>query len=103
MRLAPGHPERSERSAFPLRARFRELPSQKISSTQRKPKAAHAGMGLFSLLLRWLTWPVAALCAAGALLFNLYALPVFGRGSSRAAPRRRDAARRPSPPPPPPL
>jgi uncharacterized protein (TIGR00297 family) len=47
-------------------------------------------MGLFALLLRWLSWPLAALCAAAALLFNLFALPAFGRGIYRDPERRRD-------------
>jgi len=67
------------------------MPPPKISSAEWKRKAVHAGVGLFSLFLRWLTWPIAALCAAGALLFNLFALPVFGRGIYRDATRRRDA------------
>ncbi len=35
----------------------------------------HAGAGLFALLLPWLSWPQAALCAAAALAFNLLVLP----------------------------
>lgn len=35
----------------------------------------HIGVGLFALLLAWLTWPQAAACAAGALAFNLLVLP----------------------------
>ena len=65
-------------------------PSNAISSGEWGRKAVHAGMGLFSLLLRWITWPVAALCAAAALLFNLFALPAFGRGIYRDPERRRD-------------
>jgi len=47
-------------------------------------------MGSFALLLRWLSWPVAALCAAAALLFNLFALPAFGRAIYRDPEKRRD-------------
>ena len=38
-------------------------------------KAVHLGMAAFALLLRWLTWEQAALCAAAAFLFNLLILP----------------------------
>jgi len=53
-------------------------------------KVVHAGMGVFALALRFIAWPVAALCAAGALLFNLFALPLFGRGIYRDAGKKRD-------------
>ncbi|HKB71514.1 MAG TPA: DUF92 domain-containing protein [Thermoanaerobaculia bacterium] len=66
------------------------MPSATISVGEWGRKAVHAGMGLFALLLRWLSWPIAALCAAGALLFNLFALPAFGRGIYRDGARRRD-------------
>lgn len=35
----------------------------------------HIGAGAFALLLRWLTWPQAALFAVAAIAFNLLALP----------------------------
>ena len=35
----------------------------------------HIAVGLFALLLRWLTWPQAAAMAAAALFFNLLVLP----------------------------
>jgi uncharacterized protein (TIGR00297 family) len=35
----------------------------------------HLVVGLFALLLPWLTWPQAALLAAGAVAFNLIVLP----------------------------
>lgn len=38
-------------------------------------KAVHLTMAGFALLLRWLTWPQAALCAAAAFAFNLLLLP----------------------------
>ena len=63
----------------------------KISSSEWKRKAVHAGMGLFALALRWLTWEQAALCALAALLFNLFVIPRFGRGLYRAASGHRDA------------
>ncbi len=66
-------------------------PIGEISRGEWGRKAVHAGMGLFGLLLRWLSWPVAALCAAAALLFNLFAIPAFGRGIYRDSGRRRDA------------
>jgi uncharacterized protein (TIGR00297 family) len=61
-----------------------------LSSGEWRRKAVHAGMGLFALLLRRLSWPVAALCALGALLFNLFLIPAFGRGIYRDTARRRD-------------
>jgi len=48
-------------------------------------------MGLFALLLRWLTWEQAVLCALAALLFNLFAMPHIGRGVYRDASKKRDA------------
>ena len=65
-------------------------PSKAISSGEWGRKAVHAGMGSFALLLRWLSWPDAALCAAAALLFNLFALPAFGRAIYRDPEKRRD-------------
>ena len=63
----------------------------RISPGEWGRKAVHAGMGLFAIALRWLSWPVAAAAAAAALLFNLFALPLFGRGIYRDSARRRDA------------
>jgi uncharacterized protein (TIGR00297 family) len=63
---------------------------ERISRGEWGRKAVHAGMGLFGLLLRWLSWPVAALCAFGALIFNLFAVPAFARGLYRDRARRRD-------------
>src|SRR5262249_54511031 len=61
-----------------------------VTGSEWRRKAVHAGMGLFALLLRWLTWPQAALCALAALLFNLYAMPRIGRGIYRDPSRERD-------------
>jgi len=41
--------------------------------TQRQ--LVHIGVGLFALLLRWLTWPQAVALAIAAVAFNLFALP----------------------------
>jgi uncharacterized protein (TIGR00297 family) len=65
--------------------------SERISRGEWGRKAVHAGMGVFALALRFISWPVAALCAAAALLFNLFALPAFGRSIYRDAEKRRDA------------
>jgi uncharacterized protein (TIGR00297 family) len=62
-----------------------------LCAAEWKRKAVHAGMGLFALLLRWLTWRQAAVCALAALLFNLFAMPRIGRGIYRDAAKRRDA------------
>jgi uncharacterized protein (TIGR00297 family) len=43
-----------------------------FSETQRQ--IVHVSMAAFALLLRYLTWPQAALLAAGALAFNAFAL-----------------------------
>lgn len=61
-----------------------------ISGAEWKRKAVHAGMGLFALLLRWLSWRQAAALALFALLFNLFAMPRIGRGIYRDGTRRRD-------------
>ena len=48
-------------------------------------------MGLFALALRWLDWRGAAVCAAVALVFNVYAMPRIGRHLYRPGiPRRHD-------------
>ena len=62
----------------------------RISPAEWKRKALHAGMGLFALTLKWLDWREAALLAAAALTFNLYAMPRLGRGIYRDGARRRD-------------
>ncbi len=62
----------------------------RIPPAEWKRKALHAGMGLFALALKWLDWRQAAALAAGALLFNLYAMPRLGRGIYRDGARRRD-------------
>ncbi len=62
----------------------------KIPASEWQRKAVHAGMGLFALALRWLTWQQAALCALLALLFNLFVMPRIGRGIYREAAGRRD-------------
>jgi uncharacterized protein (TIGR00297 family) len=61
-----------------------------MTPSEWKRKALHAGMGLFALSLRWLTWQQAALCAAVALAFNLFVMPKIGRGVYRDASRKRD-------------
>jgi uncharacterized protein (TIGR00297 family) len=43
----------------------------------------HMTMGSFALLLRWLLWWQAVAIAAGAVAFNLFALPRIGRGLFR--------------------
>ena len=53
-------------------------------------KAVHGGTGLFSFLLRILTWEAAAVAALAAFLFNLFALPRLG---GRALLRKEEAGR----------
>jgi uncharacterized protein (TIGR00297 family) len=60
------------------------------SPVDYRRKLVHAGMGLFALALRHLTWPQAALCAAIALAFNLFVMPRIGRGIYRDRTRPRD-------------
>lgn len=55
--------------------------------TQRQ--LVHLGVGLFALLLRWLTWPQAALLATAAVAFNLIILPRIAPGVLRDADRHR--------------
>lgn len=61
-----------------------------MTPAEWKRKAVHAGMGLFALALRWLDWRGAALCAALALAFSLFAMPRIGRGLYRDGLRPRD-------------
>jgi uncharacterized protein (TIGR00297 family) len=66
------------------------MPSVKIPPGEWGRKAVHMGMGFFALALRFISWPVAAACAAAALLFNLFALPAFGRSIYRDSAKRHD-------------
>lgn len=62
----------------------------RLDGTEAKRKAVHVGMASFALLLRWLDWRGAALCALGALAFNLLVLPrLGGKALSRADDRAR--------------
>lgn len=59
-----------------------------FSETRRQ--VVHIAMSAFALLLVWLTWWQAALCAAAALLFNAFVLPrAAGDSLSRPADRTR--------------
>ena len=49
----------------------------------------HISMGGFALLLRWITWPQALALAGGALLFNLFVLPLFAGSLYRPGDRAR--------------
>lgn len=62
--------------------------AQGFSETPRQ--TLHMAMGAFAVLLRVLAWWQAALCAAGALVFNLAVLPRIG---GRTLYRQADAAR----------
>jgi uncharacterized protein (TIGR00297 family) len=65
-------------------------PEGPLTPAEWRRKAVHAGFGLFALSLRWLDWRAAAVCALAALLFNVYAMPRFGRGLFRPGVRRHD-------------
>lgn len=61
-----------------------------LSAPEAKRKLLHMAVGLFALLLRWLTWPQAALMAVAAFVFNWQVLPRIGgrrlwRDEERAA------------------
>jgi uncharacterized protein (TIGR00297 family) len=49
-----------------------------VGAAEAKRKAVHVGMAAFALLLRWLDWRGAALCALAAFAFNVLALPRLG-------------------------
>ena len=49
-----------------------------MTSRELKRKLVHIGVGAFALVLRYLTWPEAALMAAAAFLFNWQMLPRLG-------------------------
>jgi uncharacterized protein (TIGR00297 family) len=60
-----------------------------LGGGEAKRKVVHIGVGAFALLLRFLSWPQAALMALAALLFNWRVLPAIGgralwRGGERA-------------------
>lgn len=50
----------------------------KTSSSETSRQVVHITMGGFALLLRYLTWPQAAVMATAALVFNLVVLPRVG-------------------------
>ena len=49
-----------------------------LSSGEAKRKLVHIAVGGFAFLLRYLTWPQAALMAIAAFAFNVYLLPRLG-------------------------
>jgi len=49
-----------------------------VSRGELGRKLVHVAVGHFALLLRWLTWPQAALLAVGAFVFNWQVLPRLG-------------------------
>jgi uncharacterized protein (TIGR00297 family) len=49
-----------------------------LTSGELKRKLVHVAVGAFALLLRYLTWPEAAIMAAAAFLFNWQVLPRLG-------------------------
>lgn len=56
-----------------------------LTGSEAKRKLVHVAVGGFAFLLRFLTWPQAALMALAAFAFNLYLLPrIGGRGLWRA-------------------
>ncbi len=62
----------------------------RLTPSEWRRKAVHAGMGFFALTLRWLDWKAAAGLALAALLFNFFVLPRVGRGIYRDAGKKRD-------------
>ena len=61
-----------------------------LDATEARRKAVHVGMAAFALLLRWLDWKGAALCALAAFAFNVLVLPrLGGRSLFRADDRAR--------------
>ncbi len=63
--------------------------SRKLPRGEGARKAVHLSMAAFALLLKWLSWPLAALCAVGAFAFNLFLLPRLA--GHRMASGREDA------------
>jgi uncharacterized protein (TIGR00297 family) len=62
----------------------------RVSASEWKRKAVHAGFGLCALTLKWLNWEQAAAVALAALLFNLWGMPRLGRGIYRDGAKPRD-------------
>lgn len=61
-----------------------------LTTSEARRKLVHVAVGGFAFLLRFLTWPQAALMAAAAFAFNLYLLPrIGGRGLWRTPDRER--------------
>jgi uncharacterized protein (TIGR00297 family) len=57
-----------------------------VTFSEDRRQIVHIAMGGWALLLRWLTWPQAAVLAVMALAFNTLALPrIGGRSMYRAA------------------
>jgi uncharacterized protein (TIGR00297 family) len=57
--------------------------SARTAHSETRRQIVHMSMGAFALLLRWLTWWQAIALAAGAVAFNVLALPRIGRGLFR--------------------
>ena len=66
------------------------MQQSKVTPSEWRRKAVHAGMGLLAVSLRWLDWKAAAAVALGALLFNLFVMPRVGRGIYREPEKTRD-------------
>jgi uncharacterized protein (TIGR00297 family) len=49
-----------------------------VNSSELRRKLLHMAVGGFAFVLRYLSWPQAALCALGAFLFNWQVLPRLG-------------------------
>src|SRR5688572_16935320 len=66
-------------------------PDPRVSqvSMETRRQLLHLAVGVFALLLRWLTWPQAALLAAVAVAFNLIVLPRIAPQVLRDTDRRR--------------
>jgi phytol kinase len=69
------------RDAVTSRLSRRETAAAEHSETNRQ--IVHMAMGGFALLLRWLAWWQAIALAAGAVAFNVFALPRIARGLFR--------------------
>ena len=64
------------------------------SHSETARQIVHMTMGVFALLLAWLTWWQAIALAAAAVAFNVFALPrLAGRLASIRESRLRDGAR----------
>jgi uncharacterized protein (TIGR00297 family) len=85
----PADSPRRSGEASPADSSRRSGEAAKADHSEVARQLVHVSMGGFALLLRWITWPQALALAGGALLFNVFVLPLFAARLYRPGDRPR--------------